>query len=116
MPFSSGTLTIPAPSPQITMPGTESLAGIDQYPPEWLGNLPDLLDAQLPALRVAALDAVVLDGRLGQMAQRPLGEDRGLRHHVGARLEVGQRLAVAAPPLVARAHPAHDPVLDQKLV
>jgi hypothetical protein len=30
MPFSVGTLTMPAPSPQITMPGADSRFGIDQ--------------------------------------------------------------------------------------
>ena len=83
---------------------------------ERLRDLPDLLHAELPALRVQALQVEVVDRGAGQVAQRALGEHGRLRDHVGARLEVRQRLAVAAAALVAGAHAPDDPVLDQQLV
>jgi hypothetical protein len=50
------------------------------------------------------------------MAQRAFGDDRRLRHDVGTRLEVGERLAVAVAALVARAHTDDDAVLDEQLL
>ncbi len=83
---------------------------------ERLLHLPDLLDADLPAPRVGPVQVEVVQGRVGQVPQRALGQHRRLGDHVRARLEVGKLLAVAAAALVARADTAHDPVLDQELV
>src|SRR5204863_4114151 len=55
------------------------------------------------------------DRGAGEMTPGTLGQDRGLRREVGARLEVTEGLTVLAAPLVARAHAAHDAVLDQQL-
>ena len=71
---------------------------------ERLRDLPDLLDAELPGLRLLALAEVELaDGGAGEVAPAALGEHGGLRLDVGARLEVAERLAVLAAALVARA-------------
>ena len=83
---------------------------------ERLLDLPDLLHAELPAHRQRALEVEVVDRRLGQVAERALGEHGRLRDHVRAGLEVAERLAVLAAAAVARAHAANDPVGDQQLV
>ena len=81
-----------------------------------LGDLPDLLDAELPDLRLAVLAEVELADRgAGQVAPAALGEHGRLRLDVGAGLEVAERLAVLAAALVAGAHAAHDAVLDEQL-
>ncbi len=83
---------------------------------ERLGDLPDLLDAELPDLRLAILGEVELADRgAGQVPPAALGEHRRLRLDVGARLEVAERLAVLAATLVAGAHADHAPVLDDQL-
>ena len=56
------------------------------------------------------------DRRAGQVTPRALGEHGRLRGDVRARLEVPERLAVAAAALVARADAAHDAVLDEQLL
>jgi len=66
-----------------------------------LGDLPDLLHAELPALRVLAVQVVVVERRVRQVAQRALAEDGGLGHQVVARLEVAALLAFAVAALVA---------------
>ena len=86
------------------------------HPVERLLDLPDLLHAELPARRQRAVEVEVVERRLGQVAERALGEHRRLRDHVGAGLEVAQRLAVLAAPAVAGADAADDPVLHQQLV
>ena len=63
----------------------------------------------------SAAEVEVVHRGEGQVAERALGEHRRLRDHVGAGLEVRERLAVPAAALVAGAHAAHDPVLDQQL-
>ena len=70
---------------------------------------------ELPALRVAAVQVEVVIGGVGEVAERALGEHGRLGDHVGARLEVGQLLAVLAAALVAGAHALDDAVLDQQL-
>ena len=81
-----------------------------------LGDLPDLLDAELPDLRLAVLaELELLDRGAGQMPPAPLREHRHLRLDVGARLEVAQRLAVLAAPLVAGAHADDRAVVDDQL-
>ncbi len=83
---------------------------------ERLGDLPDLLDAELPDLRLAALRQVeLLDRGAGQVTPAALGEHGRLRLDVGAGLEVAERLAVLAAALVAGAHADHAPVLDHQL-
>ena len=83
---------------------------------ERLGDLPDLLDAELPHLGLAALGEVELADRgAGQVAPAALGEHGGLRLDVRARLEVAERLAVLAAALVAGAHADDAAVLDDEL-
>ena len=82
---------------------------------ERLLNLPDLLDPELPLLRVLGAEVEMADRRAGEVPLGAFGEHRRLRDQVGAGLEVRQLLAVAAAALVARAN-AHDPpVLDEQL-
>ena len=86
------------------------------HPVERLRHLPDLLHPELPGLRVGALGhAEVVEGGVGEVADRALGQHRRLGDDVGARLEVAQLFAVLAAAAVARAHALDDPVLDQQL-
>src|SRR5262249_13705517 len=85
-------------------------------PVERLLDLPDLLDAQLPALRVRSTQVEVVERRARQVPDRALGEHGRPSDQIGARLEVRELLAVLAAALVAGADPADDPVLDQELV
>ena len=64
-------------------------------PAQRLRDLPDLLHAERPHLRVLAAQPEAVERRAGQMALRPLGEDRHARGDVGAGLEVRQLLAAA---------------------
>ena len=57
----------------------------------------------------------MLDGRRGEQALRPLGEDCDRSDDVGPRLEQRERLAVPPPPLVAGAHAEDATVLDEQL-
>ena len=82
---------------------------------ERLLDLPHLLDAELPLLRVLGAEVEVADRRAGEMALRALGEHGGLRDQVGARLEVRELLSVAAAALVARAHADDLAVVDEQL-
>ncbi len=83
---------------------------------ERLGDLPDLLDAELPHLRLAALGEVELADRgAGQVTPATLGEHGRVRLDVGAGLEVAERLAVLAAALVAGAHADDLAVLDDQL-
>src|SRR5437867_10275405 len=43
--------------------------------PQWLRNLPDLLDAERPHLRALAAQAETIERGAGEMALRPLGEN-----------------------------------------
>ena len=83
---------------------------------ERLLDLPDLLHAELPLLRVLGAEVEVADRRAGEVAGRALGEHRRLRDQVRAGLEVGELLAVAAAALVAGAHADHASVLHEQLV
>ena len=83
---------------------------------ERLRDLPDLLDAERPDLRLSAREAEPVDGGARQVALRPFREDRHLRGDVRARLVGAERLAVSSEPLVARADPVHPPVGDQQLL
>jgi hypothetical protein len=85
-------------------------------PVERLVHLPDLLDAKFPALRVGAVQVEVIESRAGQVPKRPLGEHGRLGDQVRAGLKVGELLPLLAPALVAGAHAAHDPFLDQQFV
>ena len=84
------------------------------HPPQRPVDLPDLLDAERPDLRVLALEAEVVDRGAGQMALRALAEDGDAADEVGAGLEVRQRPAVAAAAPVAGAHPADAAVGDEQ--
>ena len=68
---------------------------------ERLLDLPDLLDAERPHLRLR-LQAEAVERDAGEMSLRPLGEDRHTRLDVRAGLEVRELLAVPAAALVAR--------------
>ena len=83
---------------------------------ERLRDLPDLLDAELPDLRLVAAQVEAVDRDAGEMALRPLGEDGDLRDEVGARLEVRQLLSFAATSLVAGADAGDAAVVDEKLL
>ena len=83
---------------------------------ERLGDLPHLLDAELPHLRLAAGGEVeLLDRRAGDVPPAALGEHRRLRLDVGAGLEVAELLALLAAALVAGAHADDAAVLDDQL-
>ena len=82
---------------------------------ERLRDAPDLLHAERPDLRVVACEAEALDRGAGQMPLRPFREHRDACDEVGAGLEVRQRLAVAAAPLVTRANADDAAVLDEQL-
>ena len=79
-------------------------------------DLPDLLDAELPDLRLAPVGEVkLLDRRAREVAPAALGEDGRARLDVGPRLEVAQRLAVLPATLVAGAHADDRAVFDDEL-
>ena len=81
-----------------------------------LRYLPDLLDAELPHLRLAALGKVELfDRGAGEVAPAALREHGRLGLDVGAGLEVAERLTVLAAALVAGAHANDLAVLDDQL-
>jgi hypothetical protein len=80
---------------------------------ERLRDLPDLLYADLPALRVLAVEVEVVHGRKRQMTEGALRDHRRPRQDVGPGLEVGELFAVAPTALVAGADAANDPVFDQ---
>ena len=82
---------------------------------ERLLHLPDLLDPELPLLRVLGAELEVADRRAGQVALGALAEDGGLGDQVGAGLEVRQLLALAVAALVARAHAHHAAVVHEQL-
>ena len=83
---------------------------------ERMRDLPHLLDAELPHLRVVAAQAEVIERDAGEVALRALGEHRHLRDDVGAGLEVGELLAVAAAPLVPGAHADDAAVRDEQVL
>src|SRR5690606_40500229 len=72
------------------------------------GKFPDFLDAQTVFLRFAAKPEI-RDQSLGQRAPRPLGDQRiaGLERDALGKARLGPALAV--PPQIPRAHPAHPP-------
>src|SRR6185295_18859936 len=89
-------------------------AGVDDE--AWLRlvgrDLPQLLDADAVALRVAAfVELVARDQLAAEAAARALGEDRVLRVQLHAELEAPGRLAVPADAEVAGRDAAHAAVL-----
>src|SRR3954447_8581494 len=78
-------------------------------------DLPDLLHAERPHLRVLARQPVAVERDARQMSLRPLGEHGDASDDVGAGLEVAELVAVAAAALVARAHAAHSAVRREQL-
>ena len=82
---------------------------------ERLVDLPDLLDAERPDLRVGAGEAQGLHRRAGQVAPAALGEHGRLRDDVRAGLEVRLLAALLVAALVAGAHADDRVVLDQQL-
>ena len=71
---------------------------------ERLGDLPHLLHAEFPHLRVGAAQIEVVDRDVGEMTLRALGEHGHVRDDVVARFEVAERFAADAAALVAGAH------------
>ena len=83
---------------------------------ERLGDLPDLLHAKLPHLRLAPVGQVELfDRGAGDVPPAALREHRRPRLDVGSRLEVAERLALLAAALVAGAHTDDATVIDDQL-
>src|SRR5437660_6901455 len=71
-------------------------------------DLPQLLDADAPRLRIAAgVEFVACDHGLAEMTARALREQRVFAQKLDARLEVGCRLAIFADTHVARGDAAH---------
>ena len=83
---------------------------------ERLLDPPHLLHAELPDLRLGAVEAEVVECGTGEMAGRSLGEHGHLRCDVGAGLEVAERLPFPASTLVAAANADDATVLDEQLV
>ena len=79
-------------------------------------DLPDLLHAELPHLRLGAREPEAVERDAGEMALRSLGEHRHLRDEVGARLEVAQLLPVAVAALVSGADADDAAVRDEQLL
>ncbi len=79
-------------------------------------HLPDLLHAELPALRLEAVELEEVHGGAGQVTLCPLGQHRRLRDHVRAGLEVPELLAVSPAALVPGAHALDDALLNEELV
>ena len=94
-----------------------------QRPPERVDDLlerpldlPHLLHAERPHLRILRRQPEALQRRAGQVPPAALGEHGRPRDHVGAGLEVRLLAARLVAALVARAHADHGAVLDQQLV
>ena len=96
--------------------GPERPAHRVNHPLERPRDLPDLLHAERPDLRVVALQAEAVERDAGEVALRSLTEDGHAGGDVGSRLEVGQRLAVAATALVAGADAANASVGNEELL
>ena len=82
---------------------------------ERLLDLPHLLDAERPHLRVLGREAEALERGAGQVAPAALGEHGRLGGDVGAGLEVALLPALLVAALVAAADAEHVAVLDQQL-
>ncbi len=78
-------------------------------------DLPDLLHAQLPLLRILGAEVEVTNRRAGEVTLGALGQHGCLGDQVGAGLEVRELLVLLAAALVARAHADHAAILDQQL-
>ena len=83
---------------------------------ERLRNLPDLLDAERPDLRLRAFEPEAGERGTGEVALRPLREDGELRDDVRAWLVRGERLPVTAEALVAGADAVDAAVRDEQLL
>ena len=78
-------------------------------------DLPHLLHAERPDLRVLAGKSEVVERDAREMALRPFREHRHPRGEVGAGLEVAELLALAPTSLVAGPHAAHATVGRKQL-
>ena len=83
---------------------------------ERLFDFPDLLDAELEALRVETVDVEVIERGVGQVPDHAFGEDGALGDQVHAGLEVAELLALTAAAAVTGADSLDDLILDQQLV
>ena len=79
-------------------------------------DLPDLLHPERPDLGVLPLEAEVVDRRRREVPCGALGENGHLCRHVDPGLEVRERLAVLAAPLVTRPHADHAAVVEKELL
>src|SRR5205823_11907065 len=70
-------------------------------PVERLRDLPDLLDAERPHLRVLAVEPEPVERCPGQVALRAFGQDRDPSHHIRPGFEVPELLAGATTAAVA---------------
>ena len=81
-----------------------------------LRDLPHLLDAERPHLRVLAPQVEMVERRAGEMPLCALGQDRHARRYVRARLEVPELLAAAPPAAIAGAHAHHPATVHEEPV
>ena len=100
-------LSVLAPAPQRPPHGVDDAL-------ERSRHLPDLLDPERPHLGLRR-QRETRAGDAGQMALRPLGQDRHARPDVRARLEVRELFPVAAAATVARADPDDTPAGYEQL-
>src|SRR4029453_13290955 len=102
-------LAIPAAAPQRPPHGVDD-------PIERACDLPHLLHAQRPHLRVVAGEPEMVQRDAGQVSLGSLGEHGPLRGDVGAGLEVPERLAVLAKALVPGADADRPRARDEQLL
>ena len=82
---------------------------------ERFGDLPHLLHAEFPHLRVAAMQAETIERDAGEVPLRSLGEHRHLGDDVVAGFEVAQLAPAEIATFVAGAHADNRAVRDQQL-
>jgi hypothetical protein len=100
----------------VLRPGPQRPAHRVDHAVEGLGDLPDLLHAERPHLRVVALEREPVERDPRQVTLGPLGQHGHLRLHLVAGHEVRELLPVAPAPLVAGLDAAHSAVADEQLV
>ena len=79
-------------------------------------DLPDFFHAERPDLRVLTGETEAVERDARQVSLRAFGEDRDLRDQIRARLEVAERLTVAAAAPVAAPDAARPAVRDEELL
>ena len=79
-------------------------------------DLPDLFHAERPHLRVLTRETEAVERDTRQVSLRAFGEDRDLRDQIRARLEVAERLTIAAATSVAAPDAVRPAVRDEELL